>query len=577
MFSHEPDRLKPLMEHIEQPAYFVDASGRVLFGNAVALATGGLQLPAPENISLRIPHVSGELVIARSHEPFPLFALREVALRSPAGIIVCAETPGRPIIFVNDAMAQLSGYVRAELLGQNPKIFQSPNAASASRRLIRDRLDAGETFETEIVNCRKGGTDYVCALLVFPLRLTGGPITHWVGIHRDVSETRRNERLFQESQRLEGLGVMAGGIAHDFNNLLTAITGSALLLESFLPGPSELALLRNITAAGSRAGELCRQLLAYAGRSSVPRQALDLSALVDETAALIHLAISRTASFSHVLAPDLPLVDIDPTQFRQIIINLVINASDALEGNPGVITLYTGLATIEQPLAGCRLSGTVPAGNWVEFAVTDTGCGMSEEVQRRIFEPFFTTKTTGHGLGMAAVLGIARSHGGHIVCVSEVGKGTTFRIFLPPSSIPQTPAGGAPAAPRRHGGGVALVIDDDDIVRRLITAVLVRDGFETVTASDGDDGLRLFREHCSRMTLVVVDYSMPKMDGVEIVATMRKEVTIPTIIVTGFDQNDIQSRLSKSRIGPVGFLKKPFTQDGLRAAITQLHEGKTVG
>ncbi len=578
MFSKEPHVLRALMEQIERPAYFVDRTGKVLFANTAAKAEGPLVCPPVDRITMRIPHQDGEMLIAQPSVPFPLFALKNVVLGFADGVIVCEDTttPGGvhlPMVFANPAMTRITGYELNELLGHSPKMFQGPRTAPAVRELIARKMNAGEGFQVEVVNYRKNGEEYVADVSLFPLCLTGGTTTHWAAIHRDVTHMRAQERMFHESQRLESMGVLAEGIAHDFNNLLTTILGNAMLLDYSVADEEGRQLLRAITAAGSRAAELCRELMAYSGRDELPMQLVNLSALMEETLRLLQFSVSIKAAIKTELPATLPAVRVDPVQIRQVVMNLVTNASDALNGRGGTITLRTALTHLDRPLCGCRLSGQVPAGDWVELSVADTGCGMSLDTQQHLFEPFFTTKKEGHGLGMSAVLGIVRRHNGHITCESALERGTTFRVFLAPSrEAVETPAAADDAGldPPPAGSGIALIVDDKDEVRDTLSAMLEREGYRVVSATNGSDALTLFNHQHHDLSLVLIDYSMPEMDGLEAVALMRKVATVPTVVITGLDPKKIAPPVDASVGAPLAYLAKPFSAADLRRAIKSM-------
>jgi PAS domain S-box-containing protein len=406
-----------------------------------------------------------------------------------------------------------------------------------------------------------------------PLKDVRGQVTGIVGICRDITERKRAEdekqlleHKFQETQKLESLGVLAGGIAHDFNNLLTGILGNASLARLELVPESPLhSYLEQIEISSQRAADLCKQMLAYSGKGRFVIQRIDLSALVQETLHLLQLSISKKAVLKLQLTEPLSAVMADATQLRQIIMNLVMNASDAIGEKSGLITISTSTMRADRQYLGDLVGAPdLAPGEYVILEVTDNGCGMSAETRAKIFEPFFTTKFTGRGLGLAAVLGIVRGHKGALKVYSELGRGSTFRLLLP--------AAGAATADTKvdhrpilhwRGHGTVLVIDDEDSVRMVASKMLRTLGFEVLTATDGEQGLRVYRAHSDGIAAVLLDLTMPRMDGEETFRELRRirgEACV--ILMSGFNEQEAAARFVGK--GLAGFLQKPFTPDELR-------------
>jgi PAS domain S-box-containing protein len=383
---------------------------------------------------------------------------------------------------------------------------------------------------------------------------------------RADAERQALERKLQESQKLESLGVLAGGIAHDFNNLLTGVLGNASLARATLPAASEVAvLLGEIETAASRAADLCKQMLAYSGKGRFVVKRLDLNALVDETAQLLKVSISKKAVLRFEFASDAPAVVGDPTQLRQVIMNLVINASEAIGDTSGYITLRTGLLRADAAYLQSTLLAHDPApGDYVFIEVTDTGKGMSPDVQARIFEPFFTTKFTGRGLGLAAVLGIVRGHRGALKVSSDAGRGTTFHVLLPCAEghADPTPAP-APGSAQWRGEGTVLIIDDEEAVRVSTARMLEFSGYRTLLAEDGFDGVEKFRSSPDPIALVLLDLTMPHMDGSEAFREITAlQPNARVLLMSGYNEHDAIARFTGE--GLAGFIQKPFTLHTLR-------------
>jgi PAS domain S-box-containing protein len=409
------------------------------------------------------------------------------------------------------------------------------------------------------------------------LETSSGGRMRVIGIAEDVTEQRCREaeqkeleRKLQETQKLESLGVLAGGIAHDFNNLLTGIIGNASLARQDLSATSPARpSLEQIEETALRAADLCKQMLAYSGKGRFQIQRLDLSAVVRETMRLIQLSIAKTAVLRFELADSLPSVEADATQIRQVVMNLVINASEALGGKSGVISINTGLVRADRTyLDNTILSDTLPEGQYAFLEVSDNGCGMTAEQQARIFEPFFTTKFTGRGLGLSAVLGIVRGHHGALRVYSEEGKGTTFKILLP---VAEGPADSVIAA--QHDGqwtgiGIVLVVDDEPSVRNVATRMLQKIGFTVLTAADGREGLDVFRARRGEIVAVLMDLTMPHMDGESAFRELRAlEPGVRVILMSGFNEQEAINRFTGK--GLAGFMQKPFAIETLRRKLEE--------
>jgi PAS domain S-box-containing protein len=389
---------------------------------------------------------------------------------------------------------------------------------------------------------------------------------------RNEDERRELEAQVQHAQKLESLGVLAGGIAHDFNNLLMGVLGNAGLALMDLPQASPVReSVLEIETAGQRAAELCRQLLAYSGRGKFDNKPLSLSALVSEMGRLLEVSVTKKAAVRYELAQDLPPVEADPTQIRQVIMNLITNASEALEDNEGTITLRTGLRYCDsEDLRGAVLNEQLPEGDYVFVEVADTGCGMDAETLAKIFDPFFTTKFSGRGLGMAAVIGIVRGHRGTIRVQSEKGKGTVFTVLFPPSQkVVGEDLAPLPTSAIPRVEGAALVIDDEESVRNLGKTLLQRVGFTVTAAEDGRAGLDLFLENPRAWRMVLLDLTMPRMSGVEVFKQIvAHRPDLPVLLSSGYNEEDIEKDLFQ--LGRVSFLQKPYSPQALFSKILEM-------
>ncbi|MFW5869576.1 MAG: response regulator [Planctomycetota bacterium] len=380
---------------------------------------------------------------------------------------------------------------------------------------------------------------------------------------RSEEENRKLTAQIQHTQKLESLGVLAGGIAHDFNNLLVGILGNADLA---LMEMSELAPARpsveEIKKVAIRASDLTSQMLAYSGKGRFVVRPIDLNELVDEMLHLLEVSMSKKAVLRRDLAEDLPLIEADASQIRQIAMNLVTNASDAIGEGSGTITIRTCLLEAdERYLTGLFPNDELTPGRYVCLEVADTGCGMDEETRRRVFDPFFTTKFAGRGLGLAAVLGIVRGHRGAISVYSEPGAGTMFKVLLPALSDdvrlqkdPLPPQAGTQKPVRDT---TVLVVDDEDTVRTVAGEILRRHGFEVIEADDGRQAVEIYRDRGDEIDAVLLDLTMPHMDGEEAFREIRRiNPRAKVLLASGYNEQDTLSRFVGK--GLAGFVAKPF-------------------
>ncbi len=388
-----------------------------------------------------------------------------------------------------------------------------------------------------------------------------------------AEEERRNiEARMLQTQKLESLGVLAGGIAHDFNNLLVSVLGNAgIALSAVGPKAPVRETLMQIELAAVRAADLTRQLLAYSGRGRFVLERVDMSRLVEEISGLLATVVSKKASVRLLLSRDLPPIEGDATQVRQIAMNLITNASDALGEASGTITVRTGVARPDRAsLAHSFLDDG--GAECVFLEVEDSGSGMVEATRTRIFDPFFTTKFTGRGLGLAAALGIVRAHHGAIDVRSEPGRGTTVRVFLPPLAPDAAAAAPPPAArkvPRAKGGPASvLVVDDDEAARRVTARILEGEGYRVLTAGDGVDALEIYRKRGAEVGLVLLDLTMPGLGGAEVFAELRRiRPSVRVVLMSGFDEVDVSARFAAGAL--VGFLHKPYRVEELIARVRE--------
>ena len=492
----------------------------------------------------------------------------------------------------------------SELIGRTDSVLYSPEMVAQMEKTDREVLATGETrhFETTYPIGDRLRTYLVAK---FPLHAPDGRIDAVAGVATDITESRRAEleraaieRRLLETKKLESRGVLAGGIAHDFNNLLTGVLGHASLCRAVLPADSETQTsLIQIEQAARRAAEICQQMLAFAGRGRFAVEPVELGALVRDTLPLLRLSVSNRARFHFDLAAGLPAVEADRTQLRQLVMNLVMNASDAFGDREGDITVRTRLVAGSPALfASCVHTPDLPAGDYVCIEIADNGSGMTPDMLHRIFDPFYTTKFTGRGLGLAAVLGIAIGHGGAIRVVSEPGRGSAFFVYLPPApatnraplpiyearsektappSPPPAPpapatsaAEPAPAPPIQPAAGRLLLVDDEESVRETAAAILGTFGHETDTAPDGDTALARLRADPARYQAAIMDLTMPGLSGAALLAALRGlRADLPILLMSGYSELDAAELLTAPR---TAFIAKPFTVAALRESLAAL-------
>jgi len=478
----------------------------------------------------------------------------------------------------NPAADRMFGWSEKEVFGQLlPCVTEGTLEEHGA---LRERVVRGESFTGVEVLCRRrDGSVIDVSISAAPLHDAQGKVTGVMSINLDISERKRAEEergkleaQMREVQKLETLGVLAGGIAHDFNNLLMAILGNAdLALARLSPTAQARHNVEEIARASHRAADLCRQMLAYSGKGRFVVGRYDLSEIVREMAPMLEASVSKKANLRYSFVEDLPAVEADANQMRQVIMNLISNASEALGDMMGIISISSSVVECDRAyLAGSFLDDKLPEGRYVYLEVSDTGCGMDAQTMSKIFDPFFTTKFVGRGLGLAAVLGIVRGHKGAIKVYSEPGKGTTFKILLPaidwaPEERAQIEEESDPA-PRR---GCVLLVDDDPDVRFVGSEMLDLLGFQVLTAVDGPEGLDVFRAHGGEINCVILDLTMPKMGGEEAFRELRRlRSDVCVILSSGYNEQDV-TQLFVGK-GLAGFIQKPYTAAKLRDTLNRV-------
>ena len=430
-------------------------------------------------------------------------------------------------------------------------------------RLIDRRVMDNDTAEYHIIERQlmADGKQAWVETSKVPLHDAHGNVIGVLGTYEDITERLRTEEALRQAQKMESLGVLAGGVAHDFNNLLVAMLGqTSLALSKLSPDSAARPHVEKAVKAATSAADLTRQLLAYSGGGQFERRPIQLNTLIQDNLHLFEVAIPKNVQLRSNLAVALPLIEGDTSQLQQVIMNLIINAGEAIGERPGVVTVTTRVQMLHTDDARwMKYTGmSLPPGNYVQVDVADSGGGMSADTLARIFDPFFTTKFTGRGLGLAAVLGIVRGHGGGLQVDSDVGHGTTFRLLLPVSTTSLPLMAGPVTRQEAHmSGRTILVIDDEQPVRAAVTDILEDSGLSVITAEDGEAGVGVYRERQAAIDLVVLDLSMPGQSGEETLRQLRElNPQVRVILSSGYDRAEVAQRFADRVYS--GFIQKPY-------------------
>jgi len=490
--------------------------------------------------------------------------------QAPEGIFI-TDHEGR-IVYANAAAAGMVGITRESLIGMYAAEARGGKRGDAIYNGIFSSLNEGQSWYGDIEFAHEDGTRHTIERSIAPV-MEDGVVRYHVCVDTDVTEQRVLQAKLEHTQRLESLGVLAGGIAHDFNNILTAIMGNAALARMKMKDTDPTrAHLERIEESSQRAADLCRQMLAYSGKGKFVTKALNLSQMVEEITKLLDVSIAKNVVLKFHLAENLPAVEADSAQLQQVIMNLVINASDAIGEKSGVISLATGVMRADAAyLAGAFAADDIEPGTFVFLEVSDTGCGMDVETQKQLFDPFFTTKFTGRGLGMSAVLGIVRGHHGAIKVYSEPGRGTTFKVLLPTAKQAATDEGERKDGGEWRGTGTVLVVDDEETIRETAAMMLTGMGFDTLAAEDGAQAVEMYRRHRHDIVAVLLDMTMPRLDGKGCFRELRRiNRNVRVVLSSGYNEQDATTRFAGQ--GLAAFIQKPYTPEALQAKMREALE-----
>ncbi len=485
-----------------------------------------------------------------------------------AGEVVIVTDRDHTIAYVNPAFERVTGYSRDEVLGSTPRILSGGRHDAAFYQNLRDVIHRGDTWQGRFVNRKKDGSLYEEEASISPVRDEAGGIISFVAVKRDVTAQRATEEQLRQSQKMEAVGRLAGGIAHDFNNLLTVIAGYAELLVVRTDLPEDVSAdLGEVQRAAERGQALTRRLLTFSRRDAPEPQVIDVNALVEGMRQLVHRLVPEDIALTFEVAPGVNAVWADPSQIEQILMNLVVNARDAVSGGGG-IRLSTGSLVSTEGIPW--LGGELPAGPYASITVEDTGSGMDEETLAQAFEPFFSTKPPerGTGLGLSTVYAILKNWHSGIQATSQSGRGSTFRVLIPAS--PGSPevvsvTGARPVAENSVATKTILVVEDEDAVRRLTVRALRGLGYTTLEASSGSEAVRVMAESEAGVALVVTDMVMPGMGGEALAETLQQRYPgLKVLFTSGYSAASHHGGAGSSERP---FLEKPFTLEGLASKV----------
>ncbi len=535
---------------IQMSASYVDISSQVkgLENGADAYLTEPLEpvmLIATINSMLRMKRAEQKVRQAALQWQTTFDAIQDgVALLDADGGVVQA----------NKALHDLAGEDLADIPRMKDELFE--RSRTTSRRLTEEMTLGEKTLNVTMDPVRTDGSEFAGAVCIVA----------------DITERKKFERQLHHTAKLESIGVLAGGIAHDFNNLLTGILGnSSLIFDTLPPEAPEREMVKEIVKASESAAHLTRQILAYSGKGRFIMTLLDLSSIAVESRPLVRRFIPARLELRYEVSPDLPSIEADAGQMQQLIINLIINAAESFApAEKGAVTVKTAVEHLDGAFFH---AGETPApGEYVSLIVSDNGSGMDEATQARIFDPFFTTKFAGRGLGLSAVHGILQGHHGFVRLQSARGEGSTFRLYFPVAKKVRSSGPVPQRSTEQRGSGNILVADDESVVRNFARSALENRGYKVLLADNGESAVEVFRREHKAINVVLLDFTMPVMNGEETFDHLRLiSPDVPVILSSGFSEQTAAEHFHGRRLA--GFLQKPYTGAQLGEAIASAMKG----
>ena len=482
-------------------------------------------------------------------------------------LVIVLDTKGR-IDYVNPAFERTSGFSQQEAIGQTLALVWHDEEGQIPYAEWWQRLQLGIPYLHVFQNKSKEGSLYEVSQNAFSLHDDHQTYGYAV-IQRDITLQKKMEEKLNHADRVSSLGVLAGGIAHDFNNILTTILGNASLALKKLD--VETPVYRHIDCilqASHSAADLCRQMLAYSGKGKFVIEPVNLSLLVKNMMKLIEVSVPKHITLYFDVPDNLRMIDADVAQIQQVVLNLLTNAAEAIgEDKPGRITVSIGEMYADKDYLSTAYGDTEKdEGEYIYLEVSDTGCGMSKDIQRQMFDPFFTTKCTGRGLGMSAMLGIVNGHQGALRVYSEQGKGTTFKVIFPVSSTTEEHRTQPSQDKVDAASGLVLVIDDEVSICETARAMLEDMGYSVMTARSGQQGIDIFKQYQDEIQFVLLDMTMPEMDGKECFRLLRVlQPDVRVILSSGYNEQEATSYFAGK--GLAGFIQKPYSDQNFSESI----------
>ncbi len=494
---------------------------------------------------------------------------RLVAAIEQSAEAIMITAPDGTICYANPAFERVTGYSREEALGRTPRILKSGKQDREFYRELWETIAAGKTWTGRMVNQRPDGELYTVEAGISPVRDPEGEIVSYAAALRDITRELKLEEQYRQAHKMEAVGQLAGGVAHDFNNILQTILGYSDLLRADFPGTEQQKeYLAEIRQGGERAATLVRQLLAFSRRQVISLEPLDLNRVVEELLKMLRRVIGEHIRLEYFPGAHLGAVRGDVNMIEQVLLNLAVNARDAMSAG-GKLTIETQNVLLDSEYCA-EHAGAVP-GRYVLLSVTDTGTGMDEATLERVFEPFFTTKAEGKGtgLGLAMVYGIVAQHEGAIRVYSELGKGTTFKIYLPICERKAETVGDLVEGPVTGGKETILLAEDDRMVRNLAVRVLEEAGYTVLAANDGAEAVRLFRREAGEADLLILDVVMPRQGGYQAWQEIRRiRPGVPVLFTSGYSENAIHTGFILKE--GLRLLQKPYLPNALLRAVRDL-------
>jgi PAS domain S-box-containing protein len=487
-------------------------------------------------------------------------------------------------IACNKQFAQDAGYVKTQdIFGKTDEDMSWRENSNYYRECNADIMKTGTAVVNKIERQTFGGKkDHYLFISLYPIKDANGEIQALLGAYKDITALKEFEfaqldlqKKYLTNQKYESLGILAGGLAHDFNNFLLSIIGNLelVLSETKQFSPDVVEILEDIKRNTIDLTALTKQLLAYSGKGKITLTKIDLNTTVSHIWKLLRASISKDIQININLEKNLPLIEADVQQIQQVVINLVANAAESINNSVGTITITTGVQHCdEEYIKRNRLGNKISPGLYSYIEVIDTGTGIKQEQQDKIFEPFYTTKDMGRGLGLPAVMGIIKGHKGSLLLYSEINKGSTFKCLFPAIDVPDSyePSKLTNEHYNNQEESYILVVDDEEMVRNTLKRILEKFGYKVILAVDGVDAIEKFKENSNTISLVIMDLTMPRMDGSSAFSELKKiKKDVKVILSSGYNAQELSQRFVSK--GVAGFLQKPYEIKDLLEKIKNLY------